>query len=88
MAWVWRNGRATPGLALGGRPGRRRAGSSRAEGRRHGPGRRALARHARVGRRVEALLLPAAGEDYVASRWSSHFRMARFVSSGFSCWIQ
>jgi len=27
-------------------------------------------------------------ENYVASRWSSHFRIARFVSSGFSCWIQ
>lgn len=23
-----------------------------------------------------------------ASRWSSHLRMAWFVSSGFSCWIQ
>ena len=27
-------------------------------------------------------------ENYVASRWSSNFRIARFVSSGFSCWIQ
>jgi hypothetical protein len=25
---------------------------------------------------------------WTAARWSSHFRIAWFVSSGFSCWIQ
>jgi len=37
---------------------------------------------ARMRRRIEH------GYREVASRWSSHFRIAWFVSSGFSCWIQ